>query len=64
MRFMSTKEDLDKEVVYFERKLVSFLNNHAKITRITAYSKQCWNEKVTEARKEWQEIKKSLVKTS
>ena len=60
MRFMSTKEDLDKEVVYFERKLVSLLNNHAKITRITAYSKRWWNEEVAEARKEWARNKRKL----
>ncbi len=37
---LCTKEDLDKEVEWFERKLTEFLNNHAKITQITAYSKR------------------------
>ncbi len=41
--FSSTKEDLDKEVEQFESKLVGLLNSHAKITRITAYSKRWWN---------------------
>ena len=49
--FLSTKEDLDKEVEWFESKLVKLLNNHAKVTRITAYSKRWWNKEVAEARK-------------
>ena len=40
LRFSSTKEDLDREVKWFESKLVRLLNNHAKITRITSYSKR------------------------
>ncbi len=36
---LCTKEDLDQEVQWFEKKLTELLNNHAKITRITAYSK-------------------------
>lgn len=49
--FSSTKEDLDKKVEQFQNKLVMLLNNHAKITRITAYSAQLWNEKVAKARR-------------
>ena len=37
LKFSSTKEDLDREVEWFESKLVRLLNNHAKITRITSY---------------------------
>lgn len=33
-----TKEDLDREVGWFESRLTKLLNSHAKITRITAYS--------------------------
>ena len=40
LNFFSSKEDLDKEVEWFESKLVKFLNNHVKMTRITAYSKR------------------------
>ena len=36
---LCSKEDLDKEIEWFERKLTEFLNNHVKITQITAYSK-------------------------
>lgn len=34
-----TKQELDKEVEWFERKLTDLLNNHAKITKVTSYSK-------------------------
>lgn len=47
----STKEDLEKEVEWFESKIVTLLNNYAKITKICAYSKRWWNEEVAEARK-------------
>lgn len=60
--FFSTKEDLDREVEWFEGKLVRLLNNHAKVTRITAYSKRWWNEGVAEARKEWAKNKRRLSK--
>ncbi len=33
---LSTKDDLDKEVEWFENKIAEFLNNHAKITRVCA----------------------------
>ena len=36
----STVEDLDEEVEWFESELVKLLNNHAKLTRVTAYSKR------------------------
>ena len=36
------------------------MNNHAKITQITAYSKRWWNQDVAEARKTWARDKKRL----
>ena len=60
LNFSSTKEDLDKEMDWFESKLVKLLNNHAKVIRITAYSKRWWNEEVAEARKTWTRDKKRL----
>ena len=60
LSFSSTKKYLDKEVEWFESKLVKLLNNHAKITRITAYSKRWRNEEVAEARKIWAKNKKKL----
>ena len=57
---LCSKEDLDKEVEWFERKLTEFLNNHVKITQITAYSKRWWNHDVAEARKTWARDKKRL----
>ena len=44
------KQELDQEVEWFERKLTKLLNNHAKITQITCYSKQWWNKEVAKAR--------------
>ena len=35
-----TRQELDQEVEWFEKKLTKLLNNHAKITQITSYSKQ------------------------
>ena len=37
---LCTKPELDKEVEWFERKLTELSNNHAKITKITSYSKR------------------------
>lgn len=48
-----TKKDLNKEIEQYKSKLVKLLNNHTKITWITAYSKGQQNEKVTEIRKIW-----------
>lgn len=53
LNFSSTKENLDKAVDKFESKLTRFLNTHAKVLRITAYSKRWWNEEVAQARKTW-----------
>ena len=60
LRFSSTNEDLNREVEWFESKLVRLLNNHAKIMRIISYSKRWWNEEVAEARKMWAKNKKRL----
>lgn len=60
LSFSSTKEDLDKEVEWFESKLARLLNNHAKVTRITAYSKRWSNEEVAKARKSWGKNKRRL----
>lgn len=54
------KEDLDKEVEQLKRKLTKFLNNHAKITQITVYSKQQQNHDIAKARKTWARDKKRL----
>ena len=50
---LCTKDDLDKEVEWFENNLVELLNNHAKITRVCAYSKRWWNKEVAKARTSW-----------
>ena len=60
LRLSYTKEDLDREVEWFESRLTELLNSHAKITRITAHSKRWWNEEVAEARKTWAKHKKRL----
>ena len=36
----STKEDLDKQVEWFEVYLEKRLNNYAKVTQINSYSKR------------------------
>ena len=53
-------EDLDGEVQWFESQLIGLLNKHAKITRITLYSKRWWNEEVAKARKAWAKDKRRL----
>ncbi len=35
----STKDNLDIEVEWFEKSVTELLNNHAKVTRVSAYSK-------------------------
>ena len=34
-----TKQELDKEVEWFQEQMTELLNKHAKITQITSYSK-------------------------
>ncbi len=45
-----TKQELDKKVEWFERKLTELLNNDAKVMQITSYFKQRWTEKIVKAR--------------
>ena len=55
----SSKEDLDDEVEWFESKISLFLDEHAKILRVSPYSKRWWNDEVAEARKSWARAKKT-----
>ena len=57
---LSTKDDFDKEVEWFENKIAEFLNNRAKITRVCAYFKRWWNEEVAEARRRWARDKRKF----
>ena len=54
------KQKLGQEVEQFEKKLIELLNNYAKITQITCYSKQWWNKEVAKARLTWAKNKKKL----
>ncbi len=54
------KQELDKEVEWFEKKLTELLNKYAKITQITSYSKRWWNKKVAKARSTWVKDKRRL----
>lgn len=45
----------------FQRKIVELLNKHAKVTKITPYSKRWWNGEVTEARQCWARNKRMLA---
>lgn len=56
-----TKEDLDEEVERFEGKMVELPNTHAKITRISAFSKRWWNEEVVKPENVGPKIKEYLV---
>ena len=58
MDLLCTKQELDKEVEWFEEKLTELLNKHAKITQITSFSKRWWNKEVAEARSTWAKDKK------
>ena len=55
-----TKLEFDKEAGWFQEKLTELLNNHAKITKITSYSKRWWNKEVSEARLTWARDKRRL----
>lgn len=39
---------------------MEFLNNHAKIIKVSSYSKQYWNNKLIKVRKFWVKDKKKL----
>lgn len=53
----SLKEDLDQEVEWFESRLSSLLDKHAKILYVSPFSKRWWNQEVAEARKAWARAK-------
>ncbi len=57
---LCTKQELDKEVEWFEKKLTELLNNRAKITQITSYSKRWWNKEVAEVISTWAKDKRRL----
>lgn len=50
---ISHKKDLDEEVYWIEKNLAEVLNTHAKILRVTFFSKRWWNAEVVEAKKTW-----------
>ncbi len=55
----STKDDLDTKVEWFEKSVTELLNNHVKVTRVSAYSKRWWNKEVAEARSSWPKLKET-----
>ena len=57
---LCTKQELDKEVEWFQEKLTELLNTHVKITQITSYSKRWWNKEVSEARLTWARDKRKF----
>lgn len=54
----SSQRDLDEEVGWLEENLADGFNTHAKIIRVTSFSKRWWNKEVAEARKTWAKAKK------
>lgn len=56
----SSQKDLDKEVCWIEKNLAQVFDTHAKILRVTSYSKRWLNNEVAEARKIWAKAKKKL----
>ena len=54
----SSKKDLDFKVLWFETTLGMWLDRHAKVPRVTFFSKKCWNDEVAQARKTWAREKK------
>ena len=54
----SNRRDLDEEVDWVEENLAEVLNAHAKILRVTSFSKRWWNKEVAEARKTWARAKR------
>ena len=57
---LCTKQELDKEVEWFQETLTELLNKHAKATQITSYSKRWWNKEVIETRLTWAKDKRRL----
>lgn len=60
----SSKKDLDSEVLWFETALGTWLDRHAKITRVTSFSKRWWNDEVAQAMKPWAREKRRLSHSS
>lgn len=56
----STKDDFDMEGKLFEKSVTELLNNHAKMKRLSAYSKWRWNKEMMEAKSSWAKVKKNL----
>ena len=57
---LGIKQELDKEVKWFEETLTRFLNKHVNITQITFHSKWWWNKLVAKTRSTWAKDKKRL----
>lgn len=49
LNLFDTKQELDKEVKWFDKKLTDLLNNHAIIMQVIFYSKQWQNKKMAKA---------------
>lgn len=60
LTFLSIIEDLNHEVKWFEEETSRGLDKHAKITRVTSYSKIWWNDDVANARKTWAKEKRKF----
>ena len=56
----SSKKDLDSEVERFEAVLGGWMDKHAKVTRVTSFSKRWWNDEVAQERKTWAKEKRRL----
>lgn len=55
----SNQKDLHEEVNWIEENLAEVLNAHAKVLRVTSFSKGWWNKEVAEARKTWARAKRN-----
>ncbi len=60
LSLLSSKKDLDLEVLWFETMLSIWFDKHAKITKVSSFSKRWWNDEVVEARKTWAREKRRL----
>ncbi len=55
---------MDSEVLWSEATLSRWLDKHAKIARVTFFSKRWWNNEVVQAKKTWAKEKKRLSDNS
>lgn len=60
----SSIKNLDDEVDWFEKTLSVVLDAHAKVLRVTSFSKRWWNKEVSEARRVWAKEKKKWEKVT